>query len=194
MSGDAWRRLASGDEAALAALYDRLAPRVYGLAVSMLGRTGDAEEVVTDTFVQVWQTAGTFDPERGEVDAWVISIARSRALDRRRRLTRRGELAVRQEHRIARFTTSEPAPDPGDAALVRTEMSETVEPALRELPPEQRTAIELAYLGGLTQSEIAGELGVPLGTVKTRIRTGMRTLRDALLHGGDRPANREGES
>lgn len=174
-------RLTAGDPEALGALYDELAPSVYGLARSILRDSHDAEEIVTDTFVQVWRTAGAFDPSRGSLEAWVIAICRSRALDRLRTGRRRMKLHDREEHKIASFTTVEPAPNPADTALARAEMSSSVAAALNELPPDQRRAIELAYLGGLTHSEIARDLDVPLGTVKTRIRNGMQTLRDRLV-------------
>jgi RNA polymerase sigma-70 factor (ECF subfamily) len=188
--GDLGQRIAAGDRKALEALYDSLAPIVYGLARSILRNPHDAEEVVTDTFVQVWRTAGAFDASRGSIEAWVIAICRSRALDRLRSARRRMKLHDREIHQIAERTTAEHAPDPSDAALAPVEMAGGVTAALEALPPEQRRAIELAYLGGLTQSEISRRLEIPLGTVKTRIRTGMQTLRDQLARGAA-PGGRE---
>lgn len=173
-------RLARRDESALSELYDRLAGRVYGLAVSILRDAGEAEEVVADAFLQVWRGAGSFDPARGSLDAWLIMIARSRALDRRRARARRRDIREGAEREIASFTLSDPPPDPEERAISTTDMARRVRPALRDLPDAQRQVIELAYLGGLTQSEIAARLEVPLGTVKTRMRTGMQELRDAL--------------
>lgn len=180
-------RLAAGDASALEALYDDLAPRVYGLACSILHDSRDAEEIVTDTFVQVWRTADAFDVTRGPIEAWVFAICRSRALDRVRSARRRMKLQDREEPRIAAFTMAEAMPNPGEAALARVEMSRNVAAVLNELPPDQRRAIELAYFGGLTHSEISRELDVPLGTVKTRIRNGMQTLRDRLVTGSRAP-------
>lgn len=174
-------RLAAGDRRALEELYDELAPRVYGLARSILRDSRDAEEVVSDTFVQAWRNAASFDPARGTLGAWLIAIARSRALDRRRSGRRRERIRDREERRIASFTTAEGAENPSEAAVSRAEVAGTVGPALAALPPEQRRAIELAYLGGLTHREIAEALNVPLGTVKTRIRSGMQALRDRLV-------------
>lgn len=183
-------RLAAGDRRALEELYDELAPRVYGLARSILRDARDAEEVVSDTFVQAWRNAGSFDPARGSLGAWLISIARSRALDRRRTDRRRERIGDREERRIASFTTSEDAENPSEAAVSRATVSGTVRPALADLPAEQRRAIELAYLGGLTHREIAETLEVPLGTVKTRIRSGMQTLRDRLVRDRERKGAR----
>lgn len=184
-------RMARRDASALAELYDGLSGRVYGLALAMLDDPREAEEVVSDTFLQAWRTAGDFAQDRGSVEAWVIAVARSRALDRIRRDRRRAELREGEEHRIAAFTIAEPPPDPEDRGLTRTVLAGPVAEALEALPPEQRRAIELAYLGGLTQREVAEELDVPLGTVKTRIRTGMRSLRVALRPGPE-AAGKEG--
>ena len=179
-------RLVAGDRRALEALYDELAPRVYGLARSILRDGRDAEEVVSDTFVQVWRTASSFDPARGTLAAWVVAIGRSRALDRRRSGRRREKIREREEHEIASFTMSEGVASPSEGAVTRAAVSGRVGPALAGLPPEQRRAIELAYLGGLTHREIAGALDVPLGTVKTRIRSGMQTLRERLVSDRER--------
>lgn len=173
------RRLVARDASALSELYDFVAPRAFGLALSMTGDSRDAEEIVSDTFVQVWESAATFDPDRGSLSAWVLTICRSRCLDRVRTLRRRGRLRDRAEREIAAFTTADPPADPEELALDRS-LGARVAVALARLPAEKRRPIELAYFGGLTQREIAAELDVPLGTVKTRIRTGMQTLRETL--------------
>jgi RNA polymerase sigma-70 factor, ECF subfamily len=173
---DPLTRVAEGDERALAALYDRTSPWVYGLALRILKDPAAAEEVVLDVYLQVWRRAGAFSRERGSPASWLLTIARTRAIDRLRAGTARRE-------REARF---EPAFDaPGDAVDPASEAAEgerrsIVHRALRSLPAEQKRAIELAYFGGLTHVEIAERLGEPLGTVKTRIRLGISKLRESL--------------
>jgi RNA polymerase sigma-70 factor (ECF subfamily) len=158
-------RVVLGDHAALGALYDRYAALAHGLALRIVRDAAEAQDVVQEVFVQVWRQAARYDPARGNPEAWVCTIARSRALDRvRRRAARREE--------PQRSVVSSTAPAPDDALAVRS--------ALRALSEEQRQALELAYFEGLTQSEIAHRLGEPLGTVKSRIRAGMMRLRETL--------------
>jgi RNA polymerase sigma-70 factor (ECF subfamily) len=160
------QRLARGDQAALGELYDLYAGAVHGLAVRVLRDASEAEDVVQEVFVQMWRQAGHYDPTRGRPEAWVCTMARTRALDRlRRRVSRREQ-------------PSEAAPPLAESPAPETALA--VRAALGSLPDEQRKAVELAYFDGLTQSEIASRLGQPLGTVKTRIRLGMMRLREAL--------------
>ena len=170
------RRMADGDQAALAAFYDETSARAYGLAQHILGDADDAEDVLLDAYSQVWRSAASFDPSRGSALAWLLVIVRSRAMDHLRRRSRQ----VRREQSLAGALESEGAavaPDEGDVdAALRTRIRR----ALADLPAEQREPIELAYFGGLSQSEIAERLGQPLGTIKTRIRLGMTKLRAAL--------------
>jgi RNA polymerase sigma-70 factor (ECF subfamily) len=163
------RRIADGDTQALAELYDAHAALVNGLALRILRDVRDAEDVVQEVFVQAWQQAARYDPARGNVAAWLCTIARTRALDRFRRRAARRE-------------------DPGDAAErgadpPRAEETLAVRQALDGLPPDQRRALELAYYEGLTHTEIAARLQEPLGTIKTRIRTAIIRLRQALTPG-----------
>jgi RNA polymerase sigma-70 factor (ECF subfamily) len=165
-SGELIRRIASGDHQALGQFYDRYAGLVNGLALRILRDTSDAEDVVQEVFVQAWRQADRFDPARGTPEAWISTLARTRALDRlRRRVSRREEPAE-----VA----------PGTTATPRNVEVLAVRAALSGLSQNQRTALELAYFEGLTQSEIAQRLGEPLGTIKTRIRTAMMRLRETL--------------
>lgn len=175
-------RMAGGDEMALGSLYDRHAVAVHSLVSAIVRNEADAEEVTTDVFVQAWSSAARFDPGRAAVTTWLLTIARSRALDRVRS---RGRRVLRLEHAAERegselaSPVSNPGADP-DVHVERVELKETLRAALDGLPAPQREALELAYFGGYSQSEIAERLATPLGTVKTRIRTGMMSLRDTL--------------
>ncbi len=159
-------RVARGDAQALGEFYDLFAGLVNGLALRILRDRSDAEDIVQEVFVQAWRQAARFDASRGTPEAWICTITRSRALDRLRRR------AVRRED-----CTDEP---PAVGAAPRAEEALAVRAALRSLSADQRTALELAYYEGLSQSEIADRLGQPLGTVKTRIRTAMLRLRGML--------------
>jgi RNA polymerase sigma-70 factor, ECF subfamily len=174
-------RMAAGEDAALGDLYDRYGKMVYALALAIVREPADAEEVVVDAFGQAWRQAGSFDATRGSVAAWLATIARSRALDTIRARGRR----VRAHERAALLSDeglAAPITAAGDPArgVERTETRRLVSQALAALPGPQRTAIELAYFEGLSQSEIAERLAEPLGTVKTRIRSGMEKLRGLL--------------
>jgi RNA polymerase sigma-70 factor (ECF subfamily) len=160
------RRLTRGDHEALGEFYDLYAGLVNGLAVRILRDRAEAEDTVQEVFVQVWQQAARFDPSRGTPQAWLCTMARTRALDRLRKRASR-----REEPELA---------DSGSTATPRTEEALAVRAALDALPLDQRKALELAYYEGLTQSEIAERLAEPLGTVKTRIRTAMIRLRGVL--------------
>jgi len=165
-------RVAQGDGVALRALYDRCAARAMAVARRILGDPQEAEEVVQETFVQVWRQADRFDAQRGSPAAWVSTIARSRAIDRlrSREAGERVQVAVRAEDGDPRS-----APAAGDVAESR-ELRQRVGAALHSLPAEQRRTLELAYFEGLSQSQIAARLGDPLGTVKTRVRLGLSRL------------------
>ena len=168
--------IARGDQAALAAFYDRTSRLVYGQTYRILGESGAAEEVTLDVYLQVWRQAGNYDPGRGTPIAWLMMIARSRALDRLRASGWRGR---ESEPMAAAAAVAAPARDPEEESAL-AERRRLVRSALAELGPGQREAIELAYYHGLSHLEIAERLGLPLGTVKTRIRLGMGKLRERL--------------
>ena len=169
-------RMARGDQSALAELYDRHARLVFSLALRILQNRADAEDMVQEVFAQVWAQAGRYDTTRGAVAAWMLTMARSRAIDRLRSRSSRPETA--SEARIV-----EDVPDAAarqDLQLLSAEQVETLQGALNELPVAQRVALELAYYEGLTHAEIADRLSEPLGTVKTRIRQAVIKLRESL--------------
>jgi RNA polymerase sigma-70 factor, ECF subfamily len=172
-------RLADGDLVALDALYDRYARDVYAVAARSLGR-GPAEEVVQDVFVRVWKRAAQFDSRRGSGRAWIMAIARHRIVDEIRRRDRR-HVAVNAIDDVL-TGAEDPDADVEEEASTREQRVEVLR-AVRALPEEQRRVILLAYFGGLTQSEIAAELGWPLGTVKKRTRLGLQKLRASLTEG-----------
>jgi RNA polymerase sigma-70 factor, ECF subfamily len=169
-------RIARGERGALRSAYDAFAGRAMAIALRILRSTEEAEEVVQDTFLEIWRRASDYRPKRGTPGAWIAAIARSRAIDRLRQRTST-EDAIRA---LASEPPPEPEPPPSESAARRQERSQ-VRAALAALPVEQRRTVELAYFGGLTQSEIARATGEALGTVKTRIRLGMEKLADALL-------------
>lgn len=175
-------RVAEEDERALGELYDRFGAAMYSLAMAVVGNSADAEEVVADAFAQVWRTAGRYDPARGSVGAWLSTITRTRGLDllrsRKRRLRALERSAATDRDGLA-LEISAPSDAP-DRQAEHSDDQRLVGRSLADLPEAQRRVIELAYFRGLSQSEIAAELKQPLGTVKTRMRSGMEKLRKAL--------------
>ena len=177
-------RIQTRDQQAFGTLYDRLAPLVNAMIFRILTDRAEVEEVLGETFWQVWNSASRYDPARGTLEAWIITIARSRALDRlrARRSRRAGTEPLRQEEQ-----PTDPTSHP-EAVALRGERARAVAAALEGLSTDQRLPIELAYYEGLSQSQIAERLAQPLGTIKTRIRLGLIKLRHTLEpHLGGRP-------
>ncbi len=175
-------RIAQGDERAMQVLVEAHGGTVFALTRAILRERADAEEAAADTFLQAWRTAATFDPARSSVVAWLGVIARSRALDRLRARNRQGRLLIQETEAMQAEAADVPQPEEGgpDRAFERREARQLVTNAMRELPEAQRKVIELAYFGGLSQSEIAARLEMPLGTVKTRTLLAFRFLRSRL--------------
>jgi RNA polymerase sigma-70 factor (ECF subfamily) len=173
-------RVARQDRAALRTLYDRWASQSLAVALRVLGSRADAEEVIQETFVEVWRRAAQFDVERGSGRSWVMAIARNRSIDR---LRHRAATARLSDH--ARDEDALPRPPTPLEDVEQREARDRVRAALMSLQPEQRRALELAYYEGLSQSEISEKLGEPLGTVKSRVRLAMEKLA-TLLPAGER--------
>jgi RNA polymerase sigma-70 factor (ECF subfamily) len=173
--------IALGKAESLTLLYDESAASLLGLALRMMRNKADAEEIMLDVFEQVWRTAHSFDPGRGSAWRWLVVLVRSRALDRLRTAAAKRD---REWVPIAEDwdpVSQEPLPD---STTILNQERILMQSALKLLPGEQRQAVELAYFSGLTHVEIASELGVPLGTIKTRIRAAMDKLRVSLSRGG----------
>lgn len=170
-------RISGGDTAALGELYDRYARVAIAVAYRVLGEHGQAEDVVQEAFLAVWRRVDSFDPSRGSVRSWLLTITRNAAIDRRRGRHARALRDTSLDDVAFRLSTESEEIFEVVAASVE---AERVHEALSMLPPEQREAIELAYFGGLTHHEIAQRTGAPLGTIKGRMRLGLHKLRDAL--------------
>lgn len=170
------QRISDGDQDALGQLYDETNRAVFGLAMRVLNDTGLAEEVTLEVYTQVWRQATAYDPRRGTPSAWILTIARSRAIDRFRATDQNRKRA----EPLTTLETAESAGTDPESTASEAERRRIVRAALETLPTEQRQVIELAYFGGLSHSEIAETLQQPLGTVKTRTRLAMIRLREAL--------------
>jgi RNA polymerase sigma-70 factor, ECF subfamily len=173
------KSIAAKDEAALAKLYDQYRLILFGLLMRILNNREEAEDVLQEVFLQVWRKAKDFDENRGRPFTWLVTLARSRGIDRLRTLAARDRVAEAGARDAAELI-SDAASD-----AFKSEQRGLVSKALAQLPDEQKRPLMLAYFDGLTQSEIATRLGSPLGTVKTRMRTGLMTLRELLAGKGE---------
>ena len=174
-AADLIERIAGRDRQAFTDLYDRFSPLVYSLALRMLKIRADADDLVQEVFIQLWRQAANYSQDRGSPQAWIVNITRSRAIDKLRANRRTDKNFV-------------PAEDPAraesavnvESSAAESEVRLTMNTALAALPEQQRRVLELAYFDGLTQTEIAARLAEPLGTVKTRVRSGIQKLREIL--------------
>jgi RNA polymerase sigma-70 factor (ECF subfamily) len=173
--GALMRAFSRRDQGAAEELYRRFASRVYGLGIVMLGNDAMAQDLVQDTFVKLWRSADRFDARRGRLETWVLLVARSLAID----ALRRRVLDARSMERIG--VEPETSSDAGPEEIAETEdMADRARRAMASLSDGQRAALELAYFGGKTSAEVAELEGIPVGTAKTRIRTALLKLREAL--------------
>ena len=179
-------RIMAQDENALSAVYDRYSGMVFSVLVRILKDSQAAEEVLQDLFLQLWREARRFDSNRGSLPAWLMVIARNRAISRLRGRNRRALVETSEE--LAPGYA--PWLDNVEHEAARAEIVGKVRAAMREMPREQRQVVELAYFEGLTQTEIAAHTGTPLGTVKTRMRTAIQSLRQLFDDGTARQSGR----
>lgn len=171
------QRIAQQDRAAFAEFYDRHSTLMFSVASKILNNASEAEDVLQETFVQVWEKADRFDPKLGKASNWVATLTRNKAIDRIRASQRRSRLA---EEAGAEFAIVGEVRDTANEAIHGHDKAKLIQSAIVGLPEEQRHAIELAYFSGLTQDEISKKLDEPLGTIKARIRRGLLKLRDEL--------------
>jgi RNA polymerase sigma-70 factor (ECF subfamily) len=171
------RQIAAGDRASFAEFYDRHSTLMFSVACKILNDTNEAEDVLQDTFMQIWEKASKFDSKLGKASSWAAILVRNKAIDRIRASQRRTRLA---EEAGAEQATTAPITDTANENLYGHEKAQMIQSAIGELPTEQRQAIELAYFSGLTQDQISKKLNEPLGTIKARIRRGLLKLRDQL--------------
>ena len=169
------RQVAKQDREAFSRLYDQSSSRIFSLALRMLKVRSDAEDLLQEVFVQIWRQASNYSEDRGSPEAWIINIARSRAIDKLRSIRRRDETFTLTDNPAGAEST-----ESAESFAAASEVQLTINSALADLPAAQRKVLELAYFDGLTQTEIAERLAEPLGTVKTRMRSGLQRLRDIL--------------
>ncbi|MGB2691290.1 MAG: sigma-70 family RNA polymerase sigma factor [Thermodesulfobacteriota bacterium] len=172
---DLIEQVKKGDKTAFKQIYSRFSQVTYNLALRILKDKEDAEEVVQEIFLQIWNKAYSYDPDRGAVSTWVVNIARSRSIDKLRTVGYRNKNVEIDEEKVnSNVDLSRTIED-------RDESKQVIKKALDSLPDKQRIAIELVYFGGLTHIEAAEELEEPVGTIKTRIRLGVMKLKDKIM-------------
>lgn len=173
------RRIAGGEQAAMAELYERFSRPLYSTALHILKDASEAQDIVHDVFVALWEKASVFAVERGSAFSWAVTLTRNRSIDRLRSRRRRSELLEQSTPSDLGYIETASGADPDDPVAQR-EHARLVREAVAKLPREQQDALQLAFFGGLTQQEIAQRLSEPLGTVKARIRRGLGKLREIL--------------
>lgn len=181
VDADLLQRIARGERDALARLYDRFSGPLFGTALRIVRDPAEAQDIVHDAFVTLWDKAASFDTARGSAFAWAVTLVRNRAIDRVRSRRRRAELLAASAPADLGYAEDAPATSGAEIAH-SSDQASAVRAAVAQLPLEQRAALELAFFGGLTQEQIAEKLAAPLGTVKARIRRGLLKLRDSLAH------------
>lgn len=172
------QRVAQGDKQAFAEIYDRFSGPLYATAIRIVRDAAEAQDIVHDAFITVWDKAATFEPKRGSAFSWAVTLVRNRAIDRVRSRQRRAELLAESAPMDLGYQDDVA----GSEAAASTDAAQAVRSAVSTLPVEQRRALEMAFFGGLTQEQIAQTLREPLGTVKARIRRGLLKLRDLLAY------------
>ncbi|MSU65241.1 MAG: sigma-70 family RNA polymerase sigma factor [Opitutus sp.] len=172
-------RVSQGDRDAFAQLYDRFSGALYGTAIRVVGDAAEAQDIVHDAFISLWNKAVTFDSARGNAFSWAVTLVRNRAIDRVRSRRRRAELLAEAAPSDLGYSGDRSGTS-GSEALDMGEDARAIRTAVATLPEEQQRALELAFFGGLTQEQIAANLRTPLGTVKARIRRGLLKLRESL--------------
>lgn len=179
IDADLMLRVAQGDKQAFAQLYDRFSAPLYATAVRIVRDASEAQDIVHDAFVTVWDKAAAFEAARGTAFSWVVTLVRNRAIDRVRSRRRRAELLAESVPSDLGYQENAPGSSGSETATTNDE-ARAVRAAVATLPVDQRHALELAFFGGLTQEQIAEKLSEPLGTIKARIRRGLIKLRDSL--------------
>lgn len=174
-AGELLQRVSAGDRSAFSRLYDLLSPRAFGLILRVLVDRSQSEEVLQEVFLEVWQSAGRFAPNKGQGRSWVLTIAHRRAVDR----VRASQASTDRDYRVGIRDTAVAHDTVAEEVQMRIE-GEGVTRALEVLPEAQREAIVLSYFGGYSQSEIAAMTATPLGTIKTRMRDGLSRLRTEM--------------
>lgn len=173
------QRVARGDRDAFATLYDRFSRPLYSTALRIVQDSTEAQDIVHDAFITIWEKASTFETARGTAFSWGVTLVRNRAIDRVRTRRRRAELLAGAAPADLGYAQTEDVPSAGDAAA-SSDDAVAIRKAVATLPAAQQQALELTFFGGLTQEQIAAKLNEPLGTVKARIRRGLLKLRDLL--------------
>jgi len=176
------QRMANRDRAAFSELYDRFSRPLYATAVRILYDAREAEDIVQEVFLALWEKAASFETERGTAFSWAVTLTRNRAIDRIRMRKRRSELLAASIPEDLGYNTNS-APEDSAEDLSFKEQAGAIRAAVSSLPAEQQRALELAFFSGLTQQEIADKLSEPLGTIKARIRRGLLKLRESLSRG-----------